>query len=106
GAEVAHETTSIGGLELTFEVIEPGHFFLQVATPKLWPSRVTDARPRDSMSHAPLPSSRSPLRRGRGRGRMWRDSFVAVVVRCGHGNPGNPGPFDGRPDDAAIDDSR
>ena len=31
---VSSETTSIGGLELTFEVIEPGHFFLQVATPK------------------------------------------------------------------------
>ncbi|HEX6868303.1 MAG TPA: hypothetical protein VF119_05830 [Candidatus Limnocylindrales bacterium] len=34
GDEVVHETTSIGGLDLTFEVTGSGHPFLQVAVPK------------------------------------------------------------------------
>ena len=34
GSEVVHETTSIGGLDLAFEVVEPGHYFVQVAVPK------------------------------------------------------------------------
>ena len=34
GAEVVHETTSIGGLDMSFEVVEPGHYFVQVAVPK------------------------------------------------------------------------
>jgi len=34
GDEVVKETTSIGGLDLTFEVVAAGHPFLQVAVPK------------------------------------------------------------------------
>lgn len=33
GDEIVHETTNIGGIDVTFEVIGPGHYFLRVGTP-------------------------------------------------------------------------
>jgi hypothetical protein len=33
GDEVVHETTTIGGIDVTFEVIGPGHYFLRVGAP-------------------------------------------------------------------------